>query len=103
VGRRLIVIFEGRDAAGKGGAITRVTQYRSPRVARFAALPAPTDARLPALTVRKRVMVQVVPFDRLLHRGWATTRLGVDRRRQACSAIDVGQMADAVVDWRRAR
>ena len=42
-GHRLIVIFEGRDAAGKGGAIKRVTQYLNPRVARIAALPAPTE------------------------------------------------------------
>jgi polyphosphate kinase len=42
-GQRLAVIFEGRDAAGKGGAIKRITQYLSPRVARIAALPAPTE------------------------------------------------------------
>ena len=43
-GRRLIVVFEGRDAAGKGSTIQRVTQYLNPRVARIVALPAPTDA-----------------------------------------------------------
>ena len=42
-GARLVVIFEGRDAAGKGGAIKRITEYLSPRVARIAALPAPSD------------------------------------------------------------
>lgn len=42
-GARLVVIFEGRDAAGKGGAIKRITEYLSPRVATIAALPAPTD------------------------------------------------------------
>ncbi|MGZ4504218.1 MAG: polyphosphate kinase 2 [Nocardioidaceae bacterium] len=42
-GQRVLVIFEGRDAAGKGGAITRITQYLSPRVVRVAALPAPTE------------------------------------------------------------
>jgi polyphosphate kinase len=42
-GARLVVIFEGRDAAGKGGAIKRITEYLSPRVAQIAALPAPTD------------------------------------------------------------
>jgi len=40
---RVVVIFEGRDAAGKGGTIKRITQYLSPRVARIAALPAPTE------------------------------------------------------------
>ncbi|WP_327065708.1 polyphosphate kinase 2 [Kitasatospora sp. NBC_01302] len=42
-GVRLVVVFEGRDAAGKGGVIKRVTEYLNPRVARIAALPAPTE------------------------------------------------------------
>ena len=42
-GERVVIIFEGRDAAGKGGAIKRITEYLSPRVARIAALPAPTE------------------------------------------------------------
>lgn len=42
-GARLVVIFEGRDGAGKGGTIKRITEYLNPRVARIAALPAPTD------------------------------------------------------------
>ncbi len=41
--QRLVVVFEGRDAAGKGSTIKRVTQYLNPRVARIAALPAPSD------------------------------------------------------------
>ena len=43
VGARIVVIFEGRDAAGKGGTIRRVTEYLNPRVARIAALPKPTE------------------------------------------------------------
>jgi polyphosphate kinase len=42
-GARVVVIFEGRDGAGKGGTIKRITEYLNPRVARIAALPAPTD------------------------------------------------------------
>jgi polyphosphate kinase 2 len=42
-GARVVVIFEGRDAAGKGGAIRRITEYLNPRVARIVALPAPTE------------------------------------------------------------
>ena len=42
-GARIVIIFEGRDAAGKGGTIKRVTQYLNPRVAGIAALPAPTE------------------------------------------------------------
>ena len=42
-GARVVVIFEGRDAAGKGSAIKRVTEYLNPRLARIVALPTPTD------------------------------------------------------------
>ncbi|CAN5897352.1 polyphosphate kinase 2 [soil metagenome] len=42
-GARIVVVFEGRDAAGKGSAIKRVTQYLNPRTTRIAALPSPTD------------------------------------------------------------
>ena len=42
-GARVLVIFEGRDAAGKGGAIKRVTQYLNPRHARTVALPQPSE------------------------------------------------------------
>jgi polyphosphate kinase 2 (PPK2 family) len=40
---RILVIFEGRDAAGKGGAIKRVMQYLNPRHARVVALPQPSE------------------------------------------------------------
>ncbi|WP_338692842.1 polyphosphate kinase 2 [Streptomyces sp. Q6] len=40
---RLVVVFEGRDAAGKGGTIKRVAEHLNPRVARIVALPAPTE------------------------------------------------------------
>jgi polyphosphate kinase len=42
-GERIVVVFEGRDAAGKGGTIKRISQYLSPRVVRIVALPAPTE------------------------------------------------------------
>ena len=42
-GARIVIIFEGRDAAGKGSTIKRVSQYLNPRVASIAALPAPTE------------------------------------------------------------
>ena len=42
-GARIVVIFEGRDAAGKGGSIKRITEYLNPRVASVVALPAPTE------------------------------------------------------------
>ena len=42
-GARILVIFEGRDAAGKGGAIKRITEHLNPRVTRHIALPKPTE------------------------------------------------------------
>jgi len=42
-GLRVVVVFEGRDAAGKGGAIQRITETLNPRAARIVALPAPTE------------------------------------------------------------
>ncbi len=42
-GHRVVIIFEGRDAAGKGGVIKRITQRLNPRVCRVVALPAPND------------------------------------------------------------
>src|SRR5687767_4573789 len=42
-GARLVVVFEGRDAAGKGGAIKRVAEFLNPRICRIVALPAPSE------------------------------------------------------------
>jgi len=42
-GARIVVLFEGRDAAGKGGTIKRITEYTSSRVVRVSALPTPSD------------------------------------------------------------
>lgn len=42
-GQRVVVVFEGKDAAGKGGTIKRITNRLNPRVARVVALPAPSD------------------------------------------------------------
>ena len=42
-GHRMVILFEGRDAAGKGGVIKRITQRLNPRVCRVSALPAPND------------------------------------------------------------
>src|ERR1700678_3197034 len=67
--RRVAVIFEGRDAAGKGGTISRITQYLNPRVVRVAALPAPTDRERSQWYFQRYVELlprggEVVLFDR---------------------------------------
>jgi len=52
-GQRIIVVFEGRDAAGKGGIIKAITERGSPRVFRVAALPAPSDREKTQMYVQR--------------------------------------------------
>jgi len=84
-GHKMVILFEGRDAAGKGGVIKRITQRLNPRVCRVAALPAPNDrertqwyfqryvAHLPAAG-------EIVLFDR----SWYN-RAGVERVMGFCT------------------
>jgi polyphosphate kinase 2 len=84
-GLRVIVIFEGRDAAGKGGVIKRITERVSPRVFRVVALPAPTD-REKTQVYMQRYMAhfpaagEVIIFDR----SWYN-RAGVERVMGFCT------------------
>jgi polyphosphate kinase len=83
---RLVVIFEGRDAAGKGGTIKRITQYLSPRVARIAALPAPTERERGQWYFQRYIehlptAGEIVVFDR----SWYN-RAGVEKVMNFCSA-----------------
>ncbi|KWV43681.1 polyphosphate kinase [Rhizobium altiplani] len=78
-GARIVVIFEGRDAAGKGGMIKRITEKVSPRVFRVVALPAPTDREKTQIYMQRYIAHlpaagEVVIFDR----SWYN-RAGVDR------------------------
>ena len=84
-GARVAVIFEGRDAAGKGGTIKRITEYLSPRVARIAALPAPTDRERGQWYYQRYVAQlpaegEIVLFDR----SWYN-RAGVERVMGFCT------------------
>ncbi len=68
-GLRVVVIFEGRDAAGKGGTIKAITERVSPRVFRVVALPAPSDREKSQLYMQRFVphfpaAGEVVIFDR---------------------------------------
>jgi polyphosphate kinase 2 len=78
-GLKMVIIFEGRDAAGKGGSIKRITQSLNPRVARVVALPAPTEREQTQWYFQRYVphlpaAGEMVLFDR----SWYN-RAGVDR------------------------
>ena len=87
-GQRLVVVFEGRDAAGKGGTIKRLTQYLSPRVARIAALPAPTG-REKSQWYFQRYVAHLPSAGEivLLDRSWYN-RAGVEKVMGFCSPAE---------------
>jgi polyphosphate kinase 2 (PPK2 family) len=78
-GARIVIIFEGRDAAGKGGVIRRLTERVSPRVFRVVALPAPTEREKTQMYIQRYLAHmpaagEVLIFDR----SWYN-RPGVER------------------------
>ncbi|MDB5874756.1 MAG: ppk2 [Ramlibacter sp.] len=84
-GRKLVILFEGRDAAGKGGVIKRITQRLNPRVCRVAALPAPNDRErtqwyFQRYTAHLPAAGEIVLFDR----SWYN-RAGVERVMGFCT------------------
>ncbi|WP_439028974.1 polyphosphate kinase 2 [Gordonia terrae] len=84
-GARVVVVFEGRDAAGKGGTIKRITEYLSPRVARVAALPAPTDRERGQWYYQRYVAHLPAPGEIVLFdRSWYN-RAGVEKVMGFCT------------------
>ena len=84
-GARIVIIFEGRDAAGKGSTIKRVTEYLNPRLARIVALPAPTERQTTQWYFQRYVenlpaAGEIVLFDR----SWYN-RAGVEHVMGFCS------------------
>ena len=100
-GLRVVVVFEGRDAAGKGGVIKRIAQHLSPRICRVAALPAPTErertqwyfqryvAHLPAAG-------EMVLFDR----SWYN-RAGVERVMEFCTEKEYREFLRSCPEFER--
>jgi polyphosphate kinase 2 len=84
-GVRLVIIFEGRDAAGKGGTIKRAMQYLNPRVARIEALPAPTEREKTQWYFQRYIeRLPAAGEIVLLDRSWYN-RAGVERVMGFCS------------------
>jgi polyphosphate kinase len=84
-GARVVVVFEGRDAAGKGSTIKRVTEFLNPRVARIVALPAPTERQRTQWYFQRYIehlpaAGEIVLFDR----SWYN-RAGVERVMNFCT------------------
>lgn len=84
-GARVVVVFEGRDAAGKGGAIKRITEYLNPRIARVVALPAPTERQRTQWYFQRYVEhLPAAGEIRLFDRSWYN-RGGVERVMGYCT------------------
>ena len=88
-GHKVVILFEGRDAAGKGGVIKRITQRLNPRVCRVAALPAPNNRERTQWYFQRYVSHlpaagEMVLFDR----SWYN-RAGVERVMGFCTEEDV--------------
>ncbi|MFT4563312.1 MAG: polyphosphate kinase 2 [Gammaproteobacteria bacterium] len=100
-GLKVIVLFEGRDAAGKGGAIKRITESLSPRVCRVAALPAPTEREKSQWYFQRYVQHfpsagEMVLFDR----SWYN-RAGVERVMNFCSEEEYREFLRACPEFER--
>jgi polyphosphate kinase 2 len=87
-GARLVVLFEGRDAAGKGGAIKRITEYLNPRIARIVALPAPTERETTQWYFQRYIEhLPAAGEIRLFDRSWYN-RAGVEKVMGYCTPAE---------------
>lgn len=98
---KVVVLFEGRDSAGKGGAIKRITQRLNPRVCRVAALPAPSERErtqwyFQRYTAHLPAGGEMVLFDR----SWYN-RAGVERVMGFCSDAEYEEFFRSVVEFER--
>ncbi|HEV7546368.1 MAG TPA: polyphosphate kinase 2 [Reyranella sp.] len=98
---KVVVLFEGRDAAGKGGVIKRVTQRLNPRICRTVALSAPTERERTQWYFQRYVAHlpgagEIVLFDR----SWYN-RAGVERVMGFCSETDVEEFFHTVPEFER--
>ena len=100
-GLRIVVVFEGRDAAGKGGVIKRITERVSPRIFRTVALPIPSDRERTQLYLQRYIAHfpaagEIVLFDR----SWYN-RAGVERVMGFCTQEEYDNFIDHVSDFEK--
>lgn len=100
-GEKVVVIFEGRDAAGKGGVIKRITQRLNPRVCRVVALPAPSERERGQWYFQRYVphlpgKGEIVLFDR----SWYN-RAGVERVMGFCTEDEVAEFFRSCPEFER--
>jgi len=100
-GHRLVVLFEGRDAAGKGGVIKRITQRLNPRMCRVAALPAPSNRERTQWYFQRYVAHlpaggEMVLFDR----SWYN-RAGVERVMNFCTDDEYEEFFRSVPEFEK--
>ena len=100
-GHKVVILFEGRDAAGKGGVIKRITQRLNPRVCRVAALPAPNDRERTQWYFQRYVSHlpaagEIVLFDR----SWYN-RAGVERVMGFCTDEQYEEFFHSVPEFER--
>lgn len=98
---KIVVVFEGRDSAGKGGAISRFTQRLNPRVCRVAALPAPSDREKTQWYFQRYVSHlpaggEIVLFDR----SWYN-RAGVEKVMGFCTDEEYEEFFRSVPEFER--
>jgi polyphosphate kinase len=101
-GAKICVVFEGRDTAGKGGTIKRITERVSPRVFRIVALPTPTEREKSQMYVQRYVphfpaAGEVVIFDR----SWYN-RAGVERVMGFCKPEETERFLELVPGFEKA-
>jgi polyphosphate kinase 2 len=100
-GHRMVILFEGRDAAGKGGVIKRITQRLNPRVARVTALPAPSDREKTQWYFQRYIAHLPAAGEMvLLDRSWYN-RAGVERVMGFCSDAEYEEFFRTVPEFEK--
>lgn len=100
-GEKIVIIFEGRDAAGKGGAIKRFTEHMNPRGARVVALEKPTDRELSQWYFQRYVSHMPAAGEIvLMDRSWYN-RAGVERVMGYCTPAQYHEFMRATPEFER--